>query len=136
MKTSFKVFLVGIALVSLAYSQEPTQALTKQLSSGETRKGVVVSGAPQPAAPVLQPKALPAMNPPLGEIARLARAAHAAAPKALVVVETDTASQKEEQKEEQKEDQKEDQKAAEDQLQTSSAPTDRETFIQAASPRH
>jgi hypothetical protein len=114
MKTSLKLLLASMALLSLAYGQEPTQALTKQVSSAQAAKDVVVvSGVPQTAAPVIEPKALPPMNPPLGDIARLARASHAAAPKALVVVETDTAEQKDEQKEEQK--------AADDKPQASSA---------------
>jgi hypothetical protein len=39
------------------------------------------------------------MNPPLGDIARIARAAHNSAPKALMVVETDTAVEKADQPE-------------------------------------
>ena len=94
MKTSLQVFLAGLVLLTQGFAQEPKQALAKQVTSGENRKEIVVNGAPLPPAPVLQPKALPPLNPPLGDIARLARAAHAAAAKAQVVVETDTAQQK------------------------------------------
>jgi hypothetical protein len=94
MKTSLQVFLAGLVLLTPGFAQEPKQALAKHVSSGESRKETVVSGAPLLPAPVLQPKALPPLNPPLGDIARLARVAHAAAPKAQVVVETDAAQQK------------------------------------------
>ena len=95
MKTSLQVFLAGLVLLTQGFAQEPKQALAKQVTSGENRKEIVVNGAPLPPAPVLQPKALPPLNPPLGDIARLARAAHAAAAKAQVVVETDTAQKAE-----------------------------------------
>ena len=93
MKTSWKLLLAALVLVSCAFAQEPKQALAKQVSSGENKKEMIVSGARLPAAPTVEPKALPAMNPPLGDIARIARAAHNAAPKALMIVETDTAEE-------------------------------------------
>jgi len=99
MKTSWKLLLAALVLVSCAFAQEPKQALARQVSSGETKKEMIVSGAPLPAAPTVEPKALPAMNPPLGDIARMARAAHNTAPKALMVVETDTAVEKADQSE-------------------------------------
>src|SRR5262249_37538625 len=81
-------------LLTPAFAQEPKQALDKISSSGESKTETVVTGARQPEAPVVEPKALPVMNPPLGDIARQARAAHAAAQKAHVVVDTDTAAPK------------------------------------------
>jgi hypothetical protein len=99
MKTSWKLLLASLVLVSCAFAQEPKQALAKQVSSGEAKKEMIVSGVPLPAAPTVEPKALPAMNPPLGDIARIARAAHNSAPKALMVVETDTAVEKADQPE-------------------------------------
>ena len=99
MKTSWKLLLAALVLVSCAFAQEPKQALAKQVSSGENKKEMIVSGAPLPAAPTVSPKALPALNPPLGDIARIARAAHNTAPKALMVVETDTAEEKADQTE-------------------------------------
>lgn len=96
MKTSLKVFLASLVLLTHGFGQEPKQALAKPASTTPTKYETVVSGAaPQAAAPAVQPKALPPLNPPLGDIARQARAAHAAAPKAQMVVETDTAEQKE-----------------------------------------
>jgi hypothetical protein len=95
MKTSLKLFLAGLVLLTQGFGQEPKQALAKA-STAATKNETIVSGAaPQAVGPVVQPKALPPLNPPLGDIARQARAAHAAAPKAQMVVETDTAKQKE-----------------------------------------
>lgn len=95
MKTSLKLFLASLVLLTQGFAQEPKQALAKQISSGGNKTETAVSGgAPLPPAPVVQPKALPPLNPSLGEIARQARAAHSTAPKAQVVVETDTAEQK------------------------------------------
>ena len=92
MKTSVKLFLAGLVLVTQGFGQEPKQALAKPTP---TRNETIISGAaPQAVAPVVEPKALPPLNPPLGDIARLARAAHAASPKAQMVVETDAAEQK------------------------------------------
>lgn len=117
MKTSLKLFLASLVLLTQGFAQEPKQALAKQVSSGGNKTETAVSGgAPLPAAPVVQPKALPALNPPLGDIARQARVAHAAAQKAQVVVETDTAA---EQKTEQKADEKTDRPPT-----TATAPTE------------
>lgn len=93
MRTSLKMLLAGLVLITQGLGQEPKQALAKQVSSGETRKETVVIDALLPTAPVVQPKALPPLNPPLGDIARRARAARITAPKAQVVVETDTAEE-------------------------------------------
>ena len=93
MKTSLKLFLAGLVLLTQGFGQEPKQALTTQASTGEARKETIASSSPQPVAPVVEPKALPPLDPPLGDIARQARAAHAAAPKAQVVVETDAVQQ-------------------------------------------
>lgn len=99
MKTSLKLFLASLVLLTQGFAQEPKQALAKQglakqISFGQPQMERAVSGAPLLPAPVVQPKALPPLNPSLGEIARRARAAHSTAPKAQVVVETDTAAQK------------------------------------------
>jgi hypothetical protein len=93
MKTSLKLILAILMLVPGGLCQEPKKALNKETPTGDA-KVQVVNGAPKLAAPSVQPKALPPLNPPLGDIARQARAARAAAPKAEVVVETDTAQQK------------------------------------------
>ena len=93
MKTSLRVLVAGLVLLTQGFGQEPKQILAKQVSSGENKKETIVRGAPLPSAPFVEPKALPPLNPPLGDMARQARAARAAAPKAIVVVETDTADQ-------------------------------------------
>jgi len=93
MKTS-KLFLAGLVLLTQGFGQEPKRALAQQISAAGTKTQTVASGAAQPLAPVAHPKALPPLNPPLGDIARQARAAHAAAPKAQMVVESETAEKK------------------------------------------
>lgn len=93
MNSSLKLLLAILMLASSGLCQEPKKALDKQTPTGEA-KMQIVNGAPKPAAPSVEPKALPPLNPPLGDIARQARAARAAAPKVEVVVETDTAQQK------------------------------------------
>ena len=83
MKTSLKVFLASLVLLTQGFGQEPKQALAKQVSIAAGKTETIASGAPQPVAPVVEPKALPPLNPPLGDMARQARAARAAAPKAI-----------------------------------------------------
>jgi hypothetical protein len=94
MKISLKLFLASLALLTLGFGQEPKQALARQQSAVPGTKQNVASGVAQPGSPVVEPKALPPLNPPLGDIARQARAARAAAPKAQRSLETDTAEQK------------------------------------------
>ncbi len=93
MSTSLKLLLAILMLASSALCQEPKKALDKETPTGEA-KVQIVNGAAKPAAPSIEPKALPPLNPPLGDIARQARAARAAAPKAEMVVETDTVREK------------------------------------------
>ncbi len=92
MKTCLQLLLAGLILVIPGFAQEPKQPLVRQATAGNISTETVASGSAQPAAPTVQPKALPALNPPLGDIARQARAAHAAAQKAQIVVDTDTAT--------------------------------------------
>ncbi len=92
MKTCLQLLLAGLILVIPGLAQEPKQPLVRQVTAGNATTETVASGSAQPAAPAVQPKALPALNPPLGDIARQARAAHAAAQKAEMVVDTDTAA--------------------------------------------
>jgi hypothetical protein len=94
MTTTLKLILASLVLLTQVLGQEPKKALTQQVVTADARTQTVVTGATPQAAPVVQPKALPPLNPPLGDIARQARAAHVAALKAQVVVETDTAQQK------------------------------------------
>jgi hypothetical protein len=88
MKTFVKAFLATLVLVTCAAAQEPKQALDKQAPTGDSKMHTVTGSKPNTV--VLEPKALPPLNPSLGDIARQARAARAAAQKAEVVVETDT----------------------------------------------
>src|SRR5580700_3701875 len=71
--TTLKLILGGLILLTAAFGQEPKQPLAKQVSSTGGSTPTIDNGAPQQAAPVIEPKALPAMNPPLGDIARQAR---------------------------------------------------------------
>jgi hypothetical protein len=93
MKISVKLILASLLLLTQVFGQEPKKALAQQVASADGKTQTVVTGAAQVPAPAIEPKALPPLNPPLGDIARQARAAHAAAQKAQVVVETDTAQQ-------------------------------------------
>ena len=59
MKTSLKLFLASIVLLTQGFAQEPKQALAKQVSSGANKTETAVSGgAPLPAAPVVLPAKL------------------------------------------------------------------------------
>ena len=92
MKLLLKVLIGGVMLMAAAFAQEPAHAVVAQepaTQSDASREQSVATGSPQRPAPVVQPKALPPLNPSLGEIARKARAAHAAAPKAQVVLADD-----------------------------------------------
>lgn len=92
MKLLLKLLIGGVVLVATALAQEPKHAVVAQdpvTNSGASTEQMVATGSPQGSAPVVEPKALPALNPSLGEIARKARAAHAVAPKAQMVLADD-----------------------------------------------
>jgi hypothetical protein len=92
MKLLLKVLIGGVVLLTTAFAQEPKHAVVAQepaAPSAASTTQMMATGTPQRPAPVVQPKALPPLNPSLGEIARKARAAHAAAPKAQVVLADD-----------------------------------------------
>jgi hypothetical protein len=55
MKTSLKLVLAGLVLLTQGFGQEPKQALAKQVATPESRKETIVTGAQQTAAPVVQP---------------------------------------------------------------------------------
>ena len=96
MKLLLKVLFGGVVLVSVAFAQEPTHAVVAQepvAQSGTSTTQMTATGTPQRPAPLVPPKALPPLNPSLGEIARKARATHAAAPKAQVTLADDTPPQ-------------------------------------------
>jgi hypothetical protein len=92
MKLLLKVLIGRAVLLTVAFAQEPKHAVTPQepvASSAASTTQMIATADPQRPAPKVEPKALPPLNPSLGEIARLARAAHAAAAKAQVVVADD-----------------------------------------------
>ncbi len=92
MKTILKVLIANLVLLTLGFAQEPQRAVVSKptiAEAGVSTDQTIVTGSEQRPAPAIEPKALPLMNPSLGEIARKARAAHAAAPKAQMVVADD-----------------------------------------------
>ncbi len=98
MRLLLKVLIGGVVLLTTAFAQEPKHAVVAQepvtQSAASTTEVVIGTGSPERPAPMVAPKALPPLNPSLGEIARKARAAHAAAPKAQVVLADDAPPQK------------------------------------------
>jgi hypothetical protein len=98
MKLLLKLLIAGLMLVSTAFAQEPKHAVVAQEPVAQSRilseRVIMATGSPQRSAPLVQPKALPPLNPSLGEIARLARAAHTAVPKAQAVAANDAPPQK------------------------------------------
>lgn len=96
MKTLLQLVMAGFVLVTPLLAQEPKRTVVPQQTIAETKIStdeLIATGAPQKRAPQIPPKALPPMNPSLGEIARRARAAHAEAPKAQMVVADDALPQ-------------------------------------------
>ena len=96
MKMLSQLVIAGVVMVTPLFAQEPKRAVVPQETIAETKISTdqtVATGLPQRRAPEVLPKALPPMNPTLGEIARRARAAHAEAPKAQMVVADDALPQ-------------------------------------------
>ena len=92
MRLLLKILIGGVVLLTAAFAQEPKHAVVAKepvTQSGASTAQVISTGSPERPAPIVQPKALPPLNPSLGEIARKARAAHAEAPKAQLVVAED-----------------------------------------------
>jgi len=92
MKLLLKVFIGAAVLLTVAFAQEPKHAVVAQepaTPSAASPTQMFATGSPPRPAPMVQPKALPPLNPSLGEIARKARAASAVAPKAQVVMADD-----------------------------------------------
>jgi hypothetical protein len=87
MKTSIMLLLATLALVTYSAGQEP-KALDKQTPTSDAKMHTATGSKPNTV--VVEPKPLPPLNPPLGDIARQARATRAASAKAEVVVDTDT----------------------------------------------
>ena len=92
MRLLLKILLGGVVLLTTAFAQEPKHAVVAQepvTQRGASTTQMISTGPAERTAPVVLPKALPPLNPSLGEIARKARATHAEAPKAQVVVADD-----------------------------------------------
>ena len=96
MKILLKILIGGVVLMATGFAQELKRGALPQdpVSAQVSRDQIIATGSPQRRVPVVQPKALPELNPSLGEIARRARAAHAEAPKAQLVVADDPPPQK------------------------------------------
>jgi hypothetical protein len=95
MKPVLKLLMASLVLLSQGFAQEPRKAIVPQDPTVvQSRDQMIATGSAKQPAPVVQPKALPTLTPSLGDIARAARAAHAAAPKAQVVVAEDAPPQK------------------------------------------
>jgi hypothetical protein len=97
MKRLLKVLIGVLVLLTTAFAQEPKHAVVAQepiAQSGASTTQMITTGSASRPAPKVQPKALPPLNPSLGEIARKARAEHAAAQKAEVVIADDAPPQK------------------------------------------
>jgi len=87
MKALLRLLILLLVPLTQGFGQEPKRIAAKPSPGAESRQQTVASGAPQRPAPMVQPKALPQLSPTLGDIAREARAAHAAAAKAHVVLD-------------------------------------------------
>jgi hypothetical protein len=89
MKTLLALLITGFVLLIPASAQELKGPASKQLVTMQLGEPRIATGSPARPAPVIQPKPLPQLSLSLGEIARRARAARAAGPKAQVVVNDD-----------------------------------------------
>ena len=89
MKTLLKLCIPLLVLLTPGFGQEPKTALIKDTPVAEHMEQTVTTGSAKEPAPKVEPKALPTLSPTLGEIARAARAAHAAAAKAQMVLDPD-----------------------------------------------
>jgi hypothetical protein len=97
MNLLLKLIIAGMLLMATGFAQELKRGAAPQepvAGSQVSTEQTIATGERQRPAPVVQPKALPPLNPSLGEIARRARAAHADAPKAKLVVAEDAPAQK------------------------------------------
>lgn len=86
------VLVVAFALLPMAFGQEPNRKRMgiRQEALRPPSEQIFTQGFLHKPAPLLQPKALPVLNPPMGDIARQARITHAATLKAEMVFEEDT----------------------------------------------
>ena len=89
MKPLMNLLIASFLLLTPVFGQELKGRASKQAPAVELREPTVITVSPGRSAPVIQPKPLPQLSLSLGEIARRARAARAAGPKAQVVVNDD-----------------------------------------------
>jgi hypothetical protein len=92
MKTFLKFLAPGLVLLAQGFAQELNQEQTgiKRERISVASQPTVSNGSRERHIPLLQPETLPVLSPPLGDVARKARAARAMAPKAQVVLEKDS----------------------------------------------
>ena len=91
MKTLLKFLVPGLVLLAQGFAQEPNPGHTGiKRERISVASELTVSTGSREHIPLLQPETLPALNPPLGDIARQARAARTSAPKAQVALEKDS----------------------------------------------
>ena len=96
MKLLLKLLIAGLLLMATGFAQELKRDARPQEPVAESQvstEQTIATGVRHRPAPMVQPKALPRLNPSLGEIARKARAAHAEATKAKLVVAEDAPPQ-------------------------------------------
>ncbi|MGH9546358.1 MAG: hypothetical protein ACRD23_14215 [Terriglobales bacterium] len=97
MKLLLRLLVASVMLTATGFAQELEPGAARHQPATDSKvstEQTVATGPRQRRAPVVLPKALPRLNPSLGEIARRVRAAHAEAPKAQVVVADDAPPQK------------------------------------------
>jgi hypothetical protein len=92
MKTFLKFLVPGLVLLAQGFAQELNQAQTgiKRERISVASQPTVSSGSRERHIPLLQLETLPVLSPPLGDVARQARATRATAPNAQVVLEKDS----------------------------------------------
>ena len=98
MNLLLKLLIAGVLLMATGFAQELKRDARPQepvAGSQASTEQTIATGVRHRPAPLVQPKALPRLNPSLGEIARRARAARAEAPKAKLVVAEDAPPQSE-----------------------------------------
>jgi hypothetical protein len=92
MKTFLRFVVPVLVLLAHGFAQEPNHEHTgiKREQISVASEPTVSSSSRERYPPFLQPETLPVLNPPLGDVARKARAVRATAPKAEVVLEKDS----------------------------------------------
>ena len=97
MKILLRLLVASLVLTATGLAQELERDTARHEPATDSKVStdqIIATGRRQRPVPLVLPKALPRLNPSLGEIARRARAAHAVAPKAQFVVADDAPPQK------------------------------------------